>query len=64
MLAMTTATATFNVAAWGMANNDRLSDTRISLLIIGLSTVLFFGSLLWLIMNYHYNGRSWWKLVG
>jgi hypothetical protein len=53
----------FNDAAWGIAKNNSLSDTRTLWLLIGLSTVLLFSSLLWLIVDYHYSGRSWWKLV-
>jgi hypothetical protein len=63
MIAMTMAATMFNDAAWGIAKNNSLSDTRTLWLLIGLSTVLLFSSLLWLIVDYHYSGRSWWKLV-
>jgi hypothetical protein len=63
MIAMTMAATLFNDAAWGIAKNNSLSDTRTLWLLIGLSTVLLFSSLLWLIVDYHYSGRSWWKLV-
>ena len=63
MIAMATATAMFNVAALGMMNNDSPSNVRTSWLIIGCSSLLFFSSLFWLIINYHRTGRPWWKLA-
>jgi hypothetical protein len=53
----------FNVAAWGLAKNKSPSNGKISWLTIGASIVLFFSSLIWLIMNYHRNGRPWWKFM-
>lgn len=64
MLAITTAAAIFNVGDKGIAKNHSLLNTRTLWLIIVVSIALFFSSLLFLIMNYHYNGRSWWKFVG
>lgn len=58
------AAAMFNVAAWGMEKNDSPSNMRKSWLIVGWSTLLFFGSISWLVMNYRYTQRSWWRLVG
>lgn len=61
---MATAAAMFNVAAWGMVKNDSPSNIRISRLVIGCSTFLFFSSILWLVLNYRYSERPWWRLVG
>lgn len=62
--AMAISTAMFSVATWGMVKNDSPSNLRNSWLIVGWSILLFFGSMMWLIMNYRWTQRPWWKIVG
>jgi hypothetical protein len=54
----------FTIAVCGMLKNDSASNIKNSWLIIGLSTLLLFSGILWLVMNYRYTQRSWWNLIG
>jgi len=60
---MAITTAFFTLTALSTVVSDSPSDAKLPWLIIGLSTSLFYGSLIWLVLDYHYAQRPWWKLL-
>lgn len=60
---MAIAAAFFTVSALPTVESDRPSDVRNAWLVMGISTLLFFGGLTWLVLNYRHAQRPWWKLI-
>ena len=55
--------AYFTVAASLIEENKISDDSNEAWLFMGSAPVLFFGGIVWLVLNSQYNGRAWSKLV-